>query len=329
MQVLQGVAQRGRMAEISRNGVTGPRDGFNVLAVDDDADVLDMLSHLLRKENASVFPASSVAEALSIIDNEPLDMAVIDIIMPGADGTEICRHLRQVSQNADAYVIFLSARRAPEERVAGLDLGADDYIAKPFELSELAARIRAGRRVIDARNELKARNRILAELAVTDELTRLYNRRFFDQSLGVEFERGRRYERALTLLLADIDHFKRINDSFGHPAGDVVLANVAQEIAGGIRKSDTAARFGGEEFAILLPEIQGAPGLAVAEKIRVRIAESTVEAEGNQLNVTVSIGVASFDGFNRTSPADLLRAADRAMYAAKNGGRNRVVTDRM
>jgi len=317
------------MTEAPENGGADVGGGFNVLAVDDDADVLDMLSRLLRKEKGNVFAASSVAEALSIIDKEPLDMAVIDIIMPGVDGTEICRHLRQVSQNGDAYVIFLSARRAPEERVAGLDLGADDYIAKPFEPPELAARIRAGRRVIEARNELKARNRILAELAVTDELTRLYNRRFFDQSLGVEFERARRYERALTLLLADIDHFKRINDSFGHPAGDVVLRNVAEFLAGAIRKSDTAARFGGEEFAILLPEIHGAGGLAVAEKIRTRIAESTIEVDGNQLNVTVSIGVASFDGFNRTSPAELLRATDSALYAAKNGGRNCVVNDRM
>jgi len=317
------------MAEPAEKGVKDVGGGFNVLAVDDDADVLDVLVRLLRKEKGNVFSASSVAEALSIIDKETLDMAVIDIIMPGVDGTEICRHLRRVSQNADAYVIFVSARRAPEERVAGLDLGADDYIAKPFEPPELAARIRAGRRVIETRNELKARNRILAELAVTDELTRLYNRRFFDQSLGVEFERARRYERALTLLLADIDYFKRINDSFGHPAGDVVLSNVAQFIAGAIRKSDTAASFGGEEFAVLLPEIQGAAGLAVAEKIRAGIAESTVEVDGNQLNVTVSIGVASFDGFNRTSPAELLRATDSALYAAKNGGRNRVVNDRM
>jgi diguanylate cyclase (GGDEF)-like protein len=222
-------------------------------------------------------------------------------------------------------LLFTTVHSDTRLKVQGLSEGAVDYVTKPFINEELVARVRVQLRIKALQDELTAKNARLEELSRIDYLTQLSNRRHLMEVLNAEFSRAVRHGGALSLVLADIDHFKRTNDQFGHPVGDRCLQLVANTLLGQLRKSDHAARFGGEEFAMVLPETEAEGAAVVAERFRQAVASSYLLVEGKRVPMTVSLGVATFHAGNINSIERLLKVADDALYAAKGAGRNRVV----
>ena len=286
----------------------------NIILVEDDANVSLMLSRQLERGGYVVKTAACLAEARRLL-REPWDLAILDRNLPDGDGIDLCRELRAADPHA--YIVMLTAANTDAQKLEGFACGADDYITKPAQIDELMARIRAGLRIVALQKQL-------LELSQTDPLTSLRNRRAFDEHMAEAFEHARRYERPLSLAIVDVDHFKLINDTHGHDSGDAVLRSVAKIIHSGIRQSDFAARVGGEEFAILLPETALFEALQFGEKVRSAIAAEPVGGH----EVRVSIGIASFPHSQVPTQADLFRAADQALYRAKMNGRNRVEIER-
>ena len=280
-----------------------------VLIVDDNAKTRKMLSRHLKKENYAILEAENGQLALEQIRAELPEVVLLDVMMPGMSGFDVCQHLRKTPQHELVYIIMLTALTGNDDKVEGLDLGADDYVIKPFDISELLARIRVGERTVIKKRE-----------AIIDELTKAYNKNYFNLYLTQEVGRSERYKRDLSLIITDIDYFKKVNDTYGHLVGDKVLKEVAQVLIQQCRGSDIMARWGGEEFVFLLPETNLAKGQRVAERICQTIATHIFE---EVQHITMSFGVASLttDGY------DLLKRADKALYKAKQNGRNCVVTD--
>jgi diguanylate cyclase (GGDEF)-like protein len=293
-----------------------------IILVEDDDNVSRLLTFQLERSGYSVRRAASIAEAHRLFGDGAWDVAILDRGLPDGDGVKLCRQLRQCSPHA--YIVMLTGNDSNEAKLEGFEHGADDYITKPFRNEELLARIRAGLRIVDLQKALLDSNRRLEELSLTDALTRIGNRRAFDDRLATAFEHSRRYDRPLSLVLADVDHFKSINDRYGHDIGDQVLRAVADRIASCSRQTDFVARIGGEEFAILLPETALLEGIQFGEKIRAEIAVAT----SAPVPVTVSIGVANVPHSTVSVAADLFHAADQALYRAKANGRNRVEMER-
>lgn len=285
-----------------------------IILVEDDANVSFMLSRQLEKAGYAVRTAGTLGEARKLTD-ESWDLAILDRVLPDGDGVELCRELR--AQVPHAYIVMLTGASSEAAKLEGFACGADDYITKPAQINELMARIRAGVRIVTLQKQL-------LELSQTDPLTSLRNRRAFDERLGEVFEHARRYDRPLSLAIVDVDRFKAINDVHGHDAGDAVLRGVAKTIGRCTRQTDFAARVGGEEFAILLPETALFEALQFGEKLRSAIAASPVAGQ----SVTVSIGIASVPHSRVPGTAELFRAADQALYRAKMNGRNRVEIER-
>ena len=287
-----------------------------ILLVEDVRQVVLMLSRRLERAGYSVRTAFTVAEARATAD---WDIALLDRNLPDGDGLDLCAEVR--SAKPDAYVMVVTGDDRAEAKLEGFARGADDYVTKPFNFDELEARIRAGARIVGLQKQLQ-------ELSRTDALTSLRNRRAFDEHLPNAFEHARRYGRPLSLAVIDVDHFKSVNDGFGHDAGDAILRGVAGIIASHSRQTDYAARVGGEEFAVLLPETALFEGLQFAEKLRSTIAETVIPVGGYDHHVTISIGLASVPHSQVGTAEDLYRAADQALYRAKANGRNRVEMER-
>lgn len=285
-----------------------------ILLIEDDAILTAVLKRFIERAGYSVSSASTVAAARVLL-RETWDLVILDRSLPDGDGIDLCRALRAADPHI--YIIMLSGFATDEAKLLGFASGADDYVTKPVLMEELIARIRAGLRVVGLQHEL-------LELSQTDALTSLRNRRAFDERFASTFEQARRYERPLSLAVVDVDHFKTINDTHGHAAGDAVLAGVAKIIAGGTRQCDFAARVGGEEFAILLPETAAFDALQFAEKLRCAIATSSIAGH----HVTVSIGIASVPHSDAPGTTEFFRIADQALYRAKANGRNRVDVER-
>jgi two-component system cell cycle response regulator len=291
--------------------------GPEVIMVEDDRSIARVVAVSLRREGYSVRSADTLSLARDLIGATDWDILLLDRRLPDGDGVTFCHEIRE--KNSHRYIILLTGDARQESKLAGFDCGADDYVTKPFQMDELLARVRAGRRIVELQKALLASNRRLEELARTDPLTGIGNRRSFDAELASRFEHARRYNRPLTLVMIDIDHFKEVNDTFGHQAGDEVLQRIARVLERTTRQSDFVARFGGEEFVVLLPETPLLEGLQVAEKIRAAVA-----AEDLPTRVTVSAGVATLPQPHIDSPDALVAAADAALYRAKESGRNRV-----
>lgn len=279
-----------------------------ILIVDDNTAIQNILRRLLRRGDYWIQTADEGESALVRAMEWLPDLILLDVMMPGIDGLEVCRRLKSNPKYNFIYVILLTARSEAEDEVAGLDIGADDYVSKPFQPETLMARIRKGLRQMSDRMD-----------AAFDPLTGLYNRRSFEAFYRQEVAKSRRYDTPLSLILVDLDHFKRVNDTHGHQAGDQVLAAVGGILRQATRDADLAARWGGEEMALLLPETDGPGAHVVAEKLRERIAAHPFPAVGR---VTASFGVATLS----ESPVDvdLVAEADKALYRAKAAGRNRV-----
>ncbi len=278
-----------------------------ILIADDNVSIQNILRRLLRRHDYWLQVAEDGEVALAKAMEWLPDVILLDIMMPKLDGLEVCRRLKSNPKYQFVYVIMLTARNEAEDEVAGLDTGADEYIAKPFQPETLMARIRKGLRQMAHRMD-----------AAFDPLTGLYNRRSFEAFYHQEVAKCRRYSAPLSLILVDLDHFKNVNDTYGHQVGDRVLAAVAAILREATREADLAARWGGEEMALLLPETDGQGADVVAEKLREKIAGHAFPEAGQ---VTASFGVATMN----SDAMDLIAAADNALYRAKASGRNRVI----
>jgi diguanylate cyclase (GGDEF)-like protein len=271
-----------------------------------------------------ILEAGDGIEGLSLLMRESVDVVLCDVAMPGLDGDKLLRMKAANPGGAHIPFLVLTGSVEVERRARLLEQGASDVIAKPFHPAELVARLQLHLKLKRLQDELLLKNAALANLSSADSLTGLRTRRFVDDVLNLEFLRARRYRSPLSLAMADLDHFKQVNDEFGHPAGDAVLRQVATTLQTLLRRTDLIGRYGGEEFLLLHPQSTASGATALAERIRQAVAALRVETPAGPIGVTVSLGVAEYDR-QMESPEDLIAAADRALYAAKRAGRNRVV----
>lgn len=289
-----------------------------VLVVEDDPDQRALLLRSLSKAGAHVRAASTVEDARAELRESPPHVIVCDFELPDGNGIELCQWLRGSSDHPSAYFILISATDGPELPTQALHAGADDYLRKPITRSELSARVQVGKRMWTAQNRLR-------QAAMTDGLTSLYNHDHLNRVIEAELSRARRYGHPLAMIMLDIDFFKAVNDTFGHLAGNGVLVRVAEVLRESVRDCDTVGRFGGEEFAVLLPEATAKDARAVAERIRKTIADRVRPDDVHPHVVTASLGIADTEDNRVRSASDLVDLADRAMYVAKRRGRNQVI----
>jgi diguanylate cyclase (GGDEF)-like protein len=297
--------------------------GARVLIVDDDRMQCEHVARLVTEWQAKPYTAQTLAEALRLFREAHPDVVLLDVMMPHVDGYKMAQMFKR--EAAFIPVILLTALDDIDSKQRGLAAGADEFLIKPVNVLELQIRMSSMLRIKRLANELERANKELAALATTDALTKVANRRMLDQRLLEEFERSRRYLRPLAILVVDVDHFKSVNDTYGHQVGDRVLTEVARSIQDSIRKSDLVGRFGGEEFVIVAPETPAAPVHNLAERIRINIQKRTAAAKDTGIpTVTASLGVATTE-LDVNTVAELLKRADDALYAAKQAGRNRVI----
>jgi two-component system cell cycle response regulator len=301
---------------------------FTVAIVDDDAAIRRLLKLFLHRAGYETIECTTGEEARTELLSRPWDIAVLDRRLPDLDGVVLAQEIKASPEMRSRYIVMLTGDDEQEDKIQGLELGADDYITKPFQYPELLARIRAGKRIVDLQNELLESNRRLEQLSITDGLTKLHNHRHFQDALARAFEESQRYERPLSLAMIDIDFFKKINDTYGHAAGDDVLKKVAALYSSSVRSTDLVARYGGEEFAVMMPETALDDGIAFAEKIRQMIEETPIETQAGTVRATVSLGVASVPQSRIHTAKELIIAADKALYRAKKNGRNQVQAER-
>jgi diguanylate cyclase (GGDEF)-like protein len=289
-----------------------------VLMVDDEEVNLYALRLILESRGYHCVAATCGPDAVRLAGEILPDAILLDIQMPVMDGYEVCRRLKEDPRTAPLPIVFLTARHTDQEEIIrGLELGANDYITKPFNNEELLARVAVMVRVKTAEDKVR-------HLSQTDDLTGMYNRRFLQARLEEELARATRYRTSLACVLLDIDHFKKVNDTHGHAAGDELLRQVAGVIRSHVRKSDLAVRYGGEEFLLILFENDLAGARRVAERIRADVASRAFSWNGLTLRATISSGVAVYPHQTVSSPDELIGRADTALYEAKASGRNMV-----
>jgi diguanylate cyclase (GGDEF)-like protein len=297
---------------------------FQVAVVDDDPAIRRLVGLLLRRGGYESVEFGTGEEAREALPRIAWDLAILDRRLPDMDGVDLCQQLKSNPDLRNRYVIMLTGEDDQEDKIQGLDLGADDYITKPFQYPELMARIRAAKRIVDLQKELLETNRRLELLSITDGLTKLYNHRHLQDELARAFEESARYQRPLSFVIVDLDFFKKVNDTYGHAIGDEVLKAISGVFQQSIRTTDLAARYGGEEFALMLPETMLEDALNFAEKIRAIVESTPVETNSGPISATVSIGVATVPHPRIHSAKELIVAADKALYRAKKSGRNQV-----
>ena len=308
-----------------------------ILVVDDDPQTARLVREWYKNQPFVILEAGDGEEGVTRAASEQPDIILMDLMMPRTNGFAASKRLKSSAATRNIPVILLSAKRDPQTKREGFDeAGIDDYVEKPFDFDEVDARIRAMLRkrevllTLETTNrELQASNAQLEEMATIDSKTGLANYRLFVKRLHEEWVRAERYGQALSLVMLDLDDFKKINDTLGHQAGDRALREFAMLVSGGARATDLPARYGGEEFAVLLPHTEGERAERVAERIRAAVADFTFLEADHRLRITVSAGVATFPSSSAIVSAEhLVAAADRALYAAKKAGKNRIVVAR-
>lgn len=301
---------------------------FTIAIVDDDPAIRRLLHLLLTRGGYQTLESTTGTEARERLWKEPWDIGILDRKLPDMDGVVLCHEIKKDPELRTRYIFMLTGEDDQEDKVEGLELGADDYITKPFQSAELLARIRAAKRIVDLQKELLETNKRLELLSITDGLTKLHNHRYFQDELNRAFEETQRYQRPLSLAMIDLDFFKKINDTYGHAVGDDVLREVARLFQESVRSTDLVARYGGEEFAVMMPETTIDDAAISAEKIRSMIESTPIQTQAGPVNTTVSIGVASVPQSRTHNSKELIIAADKALYRAKRSGRNQVQTEK-
>lgn len=298
---------------------------MKVLVAEDDA----VCRHLLLATLADwgyqteAFGDGEAAWLALQADDAP-DLVILDWVMPGLDGGEICRRIRQRQRDRYTFILMISSRGQRADVLAGLEAGADDYLVKPIDPAELKARLNTARRILHLQNDLIAAREAMRRQATRDALTGVWNHAAILEILGRELSRSRREGRPAGVVLADLDHFKQVNDTFGHLTGDAVLREVTARTVHAMRPADLIGRYGGEEFLIVLPGCDESSTMKVCERVRSRIAENPVVHEGRVILVSLSLGATVFAAPFTADSVGLVRAADAALYQAKAAGRNRV-----
>ena len=297
---------------------------LKVLVADDSPVYRKLIEHTLRDHSYEPVLAKSGSEALKLFADHLPPIMVTDWLMPDLTGIDLCKTIRSSYTQKYTYIIILTSIAEKGGVVKGLAAGADDYLTKPFDSGELLARIGVGRRVADLRAQIDAKNRLLEELALTDPLTGLPNRRSVEDWTTRQLCGASRHDFPVWVVMADIDHFKSINDSFGHAAGDQVIKEFAGILKANVRSSDICARIGGEEFVIVFTHI-GLEGVITAlERVRREVESRNFDAAGQITKVTASFGIAGLKSPKGVDFHTLLGKADGALYSAKKNGRNRI-----
>jgi two-component system cell cycle response regulator len=292
------------------------RDIVKVLVAEDDPVSRHLLKVTLSTTGYETSLVADGAEALRVLEQEDSPkLVILDWMMPHMDGVEVCRAIRMRTAEPYVYIILLTAKGHQEEINEGLEAGADDYITKPFDLQELKARLRVGKRILELHEQLVSQ-------ATHDSLTSLLNRSAIFEVLQKELIRSVREKTPVTAIMTDLDHFKHVNDAYGHLAGDAVLREAGRRLSASLRAYDAVGRYGGEEFLVVAPSCSVAGGAELAERLRESICGAPIDALGHTIAVTMSFGVAA--SCKVTQASQLLHVADEALYAAKEAGRNRV-----
>jgi len=295
---------------------------MRVLIADDNAISRVTLQHAVLRWGYEALMAENGAQAWEILaDPGAPSLAILDWVMPYLTGPEVCRRVRETRREPYPYILLLTSKNTKTETVQGLEAGADDYIVKPFDEHELRARLRIGKRLVDLQVDLLTAREELRERANKDLLTMLPNRSAIDTTLEQELSRCHRDRRTVGVILLDLDHFKKINDTYGHFAGDAVLRETATRLRGNMRPYDQVGRYGGEEFLVILPNCDLEQAAMQAERMRQKLQSSPMTVDGTEMSVSASFGVTVSDGSER-SPEAFVRVADEALYRAKANGRN-------
>ncbi len=306
-----------------------------ILVVDDVPVNIQLLTTYLKSVGYEVIPARDGEEALLMVTDARPDLILLDVMMPKLNGFDVCEKIKSDEATRYIPVIMVTALNDIEDKVRGMEVGADDFISKPFNKLELLTRVKSLLRIkflhdqlTEKIAELEIAKERLRQLAITDGLTRLYNHRYFKEFLIRELDRAKRHQLNISVVMIDIDYFKRYNDAHGHQAGDMLLQEIARLFSENIRKIDMAARYGGEEFALVLLETNKRAATVVAEKMKNLIEEYPFPNEETQPNgrITISMGLATFPDDASTFDG-LVGVADKRLYIAKQQGRNQVVSE--
>jgi len=303
------------------------RQPYPILLAEDDPVSRRLFQKILKREGFLVTTVENGREALELFRQRFFPIVLTDWQMPEIEGPELCQAIRKENPNRYVYIVMLTAKGSKDDIISGLSAGADDYLTKPAHNAELVARIKTGIRILKLEKSLKDAVDEIHLMSITDSLTGIYNRGYINQRLPQEINRSARYGRELSLLMCDIDHFKTVNDTYGHLSGDIVLKGFVRSLTGSIRRQvDWAGRYGGEEFLVVLPETGLEGAMVLAERIRKTVEKTPIKTSGDTIRITASFGVASVAASGWKPPISserFLQAADSMLYKAKNEGRNR------
>src|SRR5260370_23286551 len=297
---------------------------FKIVVADDSPVYRRPVEEALAREQYGVCFAKNVREAGDLLVEHGAALVITDWEMPDITGIELCGQIRSEQQGPYIYIILLTSNSDKDQIIRGLASGADDYLTKPFHSGELLARVAVGRRIVDLHRELQAKNRLLEELALTDSLTGLPNRRAVEDWATRQLSGAARHGFPFWVVMADLDAFKNVNDTYGHEAGDVVLKRFADLLRANTRASNMCGRIGGEEFVVVITHVEKQNIQIVIDRIRHQLEAETFTFDGRTFGITVSFGISGLQGGTMPNFTELIREADAALYAAKRAGRNRM-----
>ena len=300
---------------------------LQVLVVDDSPVYRKLIEHTLEDGGYTPLFAQNGREALDLYGQHAPAIVITDWMMPDFSGPELCERIRSHARRAYSYIIVLTSISEKDNVVKGLAAGADDYLTKPFDPGELLARIGVGRRTIGLHREIEAKNKLLEEMAHTDSLTGLPNRRAIEEWAARQLRGAARHGFAMWVAHADLDNFKSINDSYGHDAGDRVLQKFGEVLRESTRASDISGRMGGDEFLLVMTHLDEKSTRLTVERLRKQFADLKFSFGGETISVTASFGIAGFQGKEPPDFTKLVRQADKALYSGKRAGRNRVTVE--
>ena len=303
---------------------------FPILIADDNLVARKLLKKTLEKQGHEIVSVENGKKALEMFNERFFPIVLTDWMMPEMDGPTLCQAIRENITSSYVYILLLTAKASQEDIISGLKSGADDYLTKPINNAELVARLNTAERILTLEKSLKDATSAIKILSITDNLTKSYNRGYLTRKLPEEIARQRRYGDSLSLIFCDIDHFKKINDTYGHQTGDEVLIEFANCLSKAIRINiDWIGRYGGEEFIIVLPETPLAGAARLAERLRKVVADHKITTDGNDISIKSSFGVTGFNSETldtKISAEKIIGAADKYLYQAKETGRNKVIS---